>query len=123
MFRLPGYWSEDNYPMMIIKEYLHYKVTETIRIERGLAYAPDAWSYATDQFGLFGLSADVNIDDIDDTLFLLKKEMHELAKHSMNKELLEKSKMKILLQSVQGYESNKDFADYYMSQYVHLQEE
>jgi predicted Zn-dependent peptidase len=118
MYRLPSYWSEDNYPRMLIEEYLHFKVSETIRYERGLAYAPDAWSYTTNQFGLFGISADVNIDDIDDALLLIENEMDELAKHSMTNTLLEKSKIKILLQGVQGYESNKEFADYYLSQYV-----
>jgi len=118
MYRLPSYWSDDNYPRMLIEEYLHFKVSETIRYDRGLAYAPDAWSYSTNQFGLFGVSADVNIDDIDDALLLINNEMDGLAKHSMTKTQLEKSKMKILLQGVQGYESNKQFADYYLSQYV-----
>jgi len=36
----------------------------------------------------------------------------------MTLDLLEKTRLKILLQSVQGYESNRDFADYYVSKYV-----
>ena len=118
MYRLPGYWSDDHYPMMVLEEYLHYKVSEVIRIERGLAYAPDTWSYRTDQFGLFGVYADVNIDDIDDTLLLIKREMKSLTDNYLSEELLEKSKLKILLRSVQGYESNSEFADYYSTQYV-----
>lgn len=118
MYRLPSYWSEDNYPLMVIEEYLHFKVSEIIRIERGLAYAPDTWSYTTGEFGLFGVYADVNLDDIEDALSLIKNEMKVLTDHSLSDELLEKSKLKILLQSVQGYESNKEFADYYASQYV-----
>ena len=118
MYRLPGYWSDESYPMMVLEEYLHYKVSEVIRIERGLAYAPDTWSYRTDRFGLFGVYADVNIDDIDDAVFLIKREMQLLSENPMSVELLEKSKLKILLRNVQGYESNKEFADYYSSQYV-----
>ena len=118
MYRLPSYWSEEHYPIMVIEEYLHYKVSEVIRIERGLAYAPGTWSYNTADFGLFGVYADVNIEDIDDALSLIKKEMKEITDNSMSDDQLEKSKMKILLQSVQGYESNKEFANYYMSQYV-----
>ena len=118
MYRLPGYWSDDNYPKMVIEDYLHFKVSEIIRIERGLAYAPDTWSYSTSQFGLFGVSADVNIEDIDDALLLIKQEMKKLEDNSIDNALLEKSKLKILLQSVQGYESNKGIADYYASQYV-----
>lgn len=118
MYRLPGYWSEDIYPMMIIEKFLHYKVSEVIRIERGLAYSPDTWSYTTSDFGLFGVYADVDIEDIEDALFLINKEMTKLADKSITEEVLEKHKLKILLQSVQGYESNKDFADYYAGQYV-----
>jgi len=40
----------------------------------------------------------------------------------MDKELLEKSKMKILLKNVQGYEANSQFADYYASDYVYFKE-
>ena len=36
--------------------------------------------------------------------------------------MLKKSKMKILLQNVQGYESNAQFADYYASDYVYFKE-
>lgn len=118
MYRLPGYWSEDHYPMMVLEEYLHYRISEVIRMERGLAYAPDTWSYRTDRFGLFGVYADVNIDDIDDALFLINREMRMLTEHYLSEESLERSKLKILLRSVRGYESNSEFAGYYSAQYV-----
>jgi len=118
MYRLPDYWSDDHYPLMIIEEYLYFKISEIIRIERGLAYAPSTWSYATGQFGLFGAYADVNLDDIDEALSLIKSEISTLHEQPMNVELLEKSKLKILLQNVQGYESNANIADYYAIEYV-----
>lgn len=43
--------------------------------------------------------------------------MRKLAQQPMNQELLEKSKLKILLQNVQGYEANSDIANYYANQY------
>ena len=49
---------------------------------------------------------------------MIKTEIRDIADHPMNNELLDKSKLKLLLQSVQGYESNAGFADYYASQYV-----
>ena len=118
MYRLPSYWSDDIFPMMIVEEYLHYKISEIIRIERGLAYAPGTWSYSTGQFGLFGVYADVDLNDIDDTLTLIKEEMKKLSEHTMDNAALEKARLKILLRSVQGYESNSDIADYYVSKYV-----
>ena len=118
IYRIPGYWSDDHYPLMVIEEYLYFKINETIRIDRGLSYAPGTWSYATSKFGLFGAHADVGLEDTEEALNLIKTEMRELAERPMNAELLEKSKLKILLQSVQGYESNASIADYYTSQYV-----
>lgn len=117
MYRLPGYWSDDNYPLMIIEQYLDFKLNEVIRIERGLSYAPGTWTYNSSQYGLFGANADVDIDDVDDAVFLIKQEMRKLSEQPMNAELLEKSKLKILLQNVQGYEANSDIASYYTNQY------
>ena len=118
LYRVPGYWSDDFYPLAVIEEYLNFKINEAIRIERGLAYAPGIQYISASQFGLFHVYADVNLDDIDEALSLIKNEMRNLTDQPMNIELLEKSKLKILLQSVQGYESNAGIADYYASQYV-----
>jgi predicted Zn-dependent peptidase len=118
MYRVPGYWSDDNYSLMVIEDYLYFKINEIIRIERGLSYAPGVWSYSSSHFGLFGVNADVNLEDMDEAVRLIKKEMNKLIEVPMDVELLKKTKLKILLQSVQGYESNTDFADYYASQYV-----
>jgi predicted Zn-dependent peptidase len=117
MYRLPGYWSDDSFPLMVIEEYLDFKLNETIRIDRGLSYAPGTWTYNSSQYGLFGANADVDIDDVDETLALIKNEMRDLAEQPMNQALLEEAKMKILLQNVQGYEANMDIADYYANQY------
>lgn len=117
MYRLPGYWSTDNFPLMIIEQYLDFKLNEIIRIERGLSYAPGTWAYNSSEYGLFGANADVNNEDVEEALQLLKNEMRKLAQQPMNQELLEKSKLKILLQNVQGYEANSDIANYYANQY------
>ncbi len=118
IYRLPGYWSDDHYPIMVLEEYLQFRLSEVIRIERGLAYAPGTWREAGSEYGLFSVYADVNLDDIDETMSLIKAELNKLVAEPMDKELLEKSKLKILLQIVQGYESNTDFADHYVSEYA-----
>jgi zinc protease len=118
MYRLPGYWSDDSFVLMIIEEYLDFKLNETIRIDRGLSYAPGTWTYNFSQYGLFGANADVDIDDVDEAMSLIKKEMRTLAEQPMNAELLEQAKLKILLQNVQGYEANMDIADYYVNHYL-----
>jgi predicted Zn-dependent peptidase len=120
MYRIPGFWSEDQYPLLVIEQYLSFRINELIRINRGLAYAPGTFRVELDHYGLFGVYADVDVDDTDIALELMRDEMQQLVEHPIDGELLEKAKMKILLQSVQGYESNADFADFYATDYVEI---
>jgi len=122
LYGIPGIWSEDIFPLMIIEHYLDFRLGEEIRIKRGLSYSPGVWRETLSKFGLFSIYADVNLDDIDEAMNIIKTEITKLVEESMDSELLEKSKMKILLQNVQGYESNSQFADYYASDYVYFKE-
>jgi predicted Zn-dependent peptidase len=122
LYRIPGFWSEDIFPLMIIEHYLDFRTSEEIRIERGLSYSPGVWRETLSKFGLLSIYADVDLDDIDEAMAIIKKEVTRLVEQSMDQDLLEKSKMKILLQNVQGYESNAQFADYYASDYVYFKE-
>ena len=122
MFRIPGFWSDDVFPLMIIEHYLHFRLSEEIRIKRGLSYSPGVWRENLSTFGLLSLYADVDLDDIDAALGIMKAEIDKVVTESMDNDLLQKAKMKILLQNVQGYESNAQFANYYASDYVHFRE-
>jgi predicted Zn-dependent peptidase len=122
LYGIPGFWSEDIFPLMIIQHYLDFRLGEEIRIKRGLSYSPGVWRETLSKFGLFSIYADVNLDDIDETIKIIETEIIKLVEESMDSELLEISKMKILLQNVQGYESNAQFADYYASDYVYFKE-
>ncbi len=122
IYGIPGFWSDDIFPLMIIQHYLDFRIGEEIRIKRGLSYSPGVWREALSKFGLFSIYADVNLDDIDEAMKIIETEITKLVEERMDSELLEKSKMKILLQNVQGYESNAQFADYYASDYVYFKE-
>ncbi len=122
LYGIPGFWSDDIFPLMIIQHYLDFRLSEEIRIKRGLSYSPGVWRETLSKFGLFSIYADVNLDDIDEAMDIIETEIIKLVEESMDSELLEKSKMKILLQNVQGYESNSQFADYYASDYVYFKE-
>jgi len=122
LYGIPGFWSEDIFPLMIIQHYLDFRISEEIRINRGLSYSPGVWRETLSKFGLLSIYADVNLDDVDEAMGIIKSEVIKLVDESMDGELLEKSKMKILLQNVQGYESNSQFADYYASDYVYFKE-
>ncbi|MGB5584047.1 MAG: pitrilysin family protein, partial [Gammaproteobacteria bacterium] len=122
IYRIPGFWSDDVFPLMIIEHYLDFRLSEEIRIKRGLSYGPGAWRETLSTFGLLSLYADVDLEDIDEAMSVIKDEISKLVDESMDSELLEKSKMKILLKNVQGYESNSQIADYYASDYVYFKE-
>jgi len=120
LYRIPGYWSDDQYPLLVIEQYLAFRINELMRISSGLAYAPGTYRVELDKYGLFGIFADVDVDETGVALDLMRNEMQQLVDHPIDGELLEKSKMKILLQAVQGYESNADFADFYAAGYVEI---
>jgi predicted Zn-dependent peptidase len=122
LYRIPGFWSEDIFPLMVIQHYLDFRIGEEIRIKRGLSYSPGVWRETLSKFGLFSVYADVNLDDIDEAMKIIEAEISKLVEERMDSELLEKSKMKILLKNVQGYESNAQIADYYASDYVYFNE-
>ena len=122
MYAIPGFWSEDIFPLMIIEHYLDFRIGEEIRIKRGLSYSPGVWRDTLSKFGLISVYADVDLEDMDEAMAIIKSEINKLVEESMDSELLEKSKMKILLQNVQGYESNAQFADYYAADYVYFKE-
>jgi predicted Zn-dependent peptidase len=122
IYGIPGFWSDDIFPLMIIQHYLDFRIGEEIRIKRGLSYSPGVWRETLSKFGLFSIYADVNLDDIDEAMEIIETEVTKLVEERMDSDLLEKSKMKILLQNVQGYESNAQFADYYASDYVYFKE-
>jgi predicted Zn-dependent peptidase len=121
IYRIPGFWSEDIFPLMVIEHYLNFRISEEIRIKRGLSYAPGVWREALSTFGLFSVYADVNLDDIEEAMGIIKTEIKYLVEETMDKDLLEKSKMKILLKNVQGYESNAQIAAYYASDYAYFE--
>jgi zinc protease len=122
LYDIPGFWSEDTFPLMIIENYLDFRLGEEIRIKRGLSYSPGVWRETLSKFGLFSIYADVNLDDVDEAMEIIETEIRKLVDEPMDSVLLEKSKMKILLQNVQGYESNAQFADYYASDYTYFKQ-
>ena len=122
IYAIPGFWSEDIFPLMVIEHYLDFRISEEIRIKRGLSYSPGVWRDTLSKFGLFSVYADVDLDDIDEAMAIIRGEIESIVEQSINGELLERAKMKILLQNVQGYESNAQFADYYASDYVYFKE-
>jgi predicted Zn-dependent peptidase len=65
-------------------------------------------------YGTFLVYADVELEAQDQVLDLIREEVGRLQE-SLDAEIVEQVKRKLLLQMVQGYESNSELADYYVA--------
>ena len=114
VFRAVGVTSADFYTFSVLKSYLGTRLYESIRVENGLAYSPASLLAARRDYGVFTVYADVELEAQDQVLGLIRKEIERLHM-SLDPETVEQTKRKLLLQMVQGFESNSDLADYYVS--------
>lgn len=114
VFRAVGVTSADFYTFSVLKSYLDTRLYESIRVENGLAYSPASLLAARRDYGVFIVYADVELEAQDQVLGLMRKEIERLHM-SLDPETVEQTKRKLLLQMVQGFESNSDLADYYVS--------
>ena len=119
-FRTDGNLSPDRHPLLIIDEYLGTRLFNTLRVAWGLSYGPQSTHITYDTFGVFLLSTDVDTDDIDTALGHFYEEIDILRKGEISNDEIEKAKKRILLSWVQGFESNSDIADYYLSKHHEL---
>lgn len=112
-YRIPGYESDDYYALAVLRRYLDNRLFQEIRVERGLAYAPGAELYALHDFGFMLTSADVDLDATETAVGAIRDEIETLRAAPLAEETLERVKQRMLLQMVQGFESNMAIADYY----------
>jgi predicted Zn-dependent peptidase len=119
-FRTDGSLSADIHSLAVIETFLNTRLYNTLRVEEGLSYSPQSNQLNWNQFGIFLLSADVDIDKMDTALDLMRLEVDTLRNGSTSLSDIENSRKKILLSWVQGFESNSDIADYYVSNHHEL---
>jgi zinc protease len=122
-FRTDGDLSPDLHSLYVLENYLQTRLYEILRINNGLSYSPGSFSLNWDRYGLFGYGADVDIDNIDLAKKLLRNETKSLKSGAFDLVDLNNTKQEILLSWAQGYESNSDFADYYVSHDYELKEQ
>jgi len=111
-FRAVGMTSADYYVFHVLQSYLDSRLYETVRIKGGLAYSPNSELGALRDYGVFLVYADVELETQDQVLGLLRQEIERLREPLDNKPV-ELAKRKLLLQMVQGHESNSELAGYY----------
>jgi predicted Zn-dependent peptidase len=113
-FRAVGVASLDYYVFYVLQTYLDTRLFESLRIEDGSAYSPGSEIASLRDYGVLMLYADVELTSQDRVLGLMRKEIERLQE-PLDAGTVEQVKHKLLLQMVQGYESNSELADYYAS--------
>jgi predicted Zn-dependent peptidase len=115
VFRVSGVESPNYYAFLVLEEYLDTRLYEAVRIEAALAYAPEVIHAAALKRGILAATTDVEIDSMDEALAIIQREIRRLSEAPLDAEVVETTKRGILLGSVWAFESNADFADYYVA--------
>ncbi len=112
-FRTNGLMSPDYHALYVLESYLNTRLYESIRVEKGLSYSPAVDLSNYEYYGCLSLMADVDINNMDAVLDIIRKEISALIQGKIQTETFERAKQGILLRTAQGYETNSDKADYY----------
>ncbi|MCI0508204.1 MAG: insulinase family protein [Gammaproteobacteria bacterium] len=113
IYRTGGLYSSHYYALDVLENYFQTELYNQLRIETGMAYAPNAYTYLYDDYGAFILETDSELDDVEQSIELIKNALAQYRQGKLDQERLGNVKQKILLNSARGYESNRSFAEYY----------
>jgi predicted Zn-dependent peptidase len=113
IYRTGGLYSPHYYALDVLENYFQTELYNQLRIETGMAYAPNAYTYLYDDYGAFILETDSELDDVEQSIGLIKKALAQFREGKLDQDRLDNVKQKILLNSARGYESNRSFAEYY----------
>ena len=113
IYRTGGLYSPHYYALDVLESYFQTELYNQLRIETGMAYAPNAYTYMYDDYGAFILETDAELDDVEHSISLIKDAIMQYQQGKLDQQRLDSVKQKILLSSARGYESNSSFAEYY----------
>lgn len=112
-FRTAGWDSPDAPVLAVLSSYLNTQLYEQVRIEKGLSYSPEAAAVLKPDYGILYVSADAGLGKIDHVHGLISRILERVVKTPPSADEVKRTKQKLLLQWVQGYETNAGFAGYY----------
>ena len=121
IYRIPNLNHKDRYVFDVLEDYLYREMFKLLRVENGLAYSPSANSGMYDNYGLFLLSSDSEIDDVDANLELINQVIEKIKNGDLDEKVLKETKLKILLSAARGYETNEDFSEYYVGYFSEIE--
>jgi zinc protease len=120
VYRTDGYGSPDYYVLEVLEAYFYKKLYEVIRVQEGLSYSPDVEMIGGLNEGLFAISADADLDDMDKVSGIMHKEVVRLRDGEVTDEEINRTIKSLLLSKAQGLESNADIAWYYIDNLVEV---
>ncbi|WP_455207529.1 M16 family metallopeptidase [Kaarinaea lacus] len=113
IYRTGGLYSPHYYALDVLENYFQTELYNQLRIETGMAYAPNAYTYLYNDYGAFVLETDSELDDVEQNIGIIKDAIAQYQQGKLDQQRLDNVKQKILLNSARGYESNSSFAEYY----------
>lgn len=113
VYRTEGIYSAHYYALTVLEAYFYTELYNRLRVEQGMAYAPDTYMYLHDDYGSFVLETDSELVDVDKSIQQIKTTISEFKQGHLDQARLDAVKRKILLNAARGYESNSSFAEYY----------
>ena len=113
LYRIGGLYSPHYYALDVLESYFQTELYNQLRVEKGMAYAPSAYTYLYNDYGAFILETDSELEDVEQNIELIRQAITEYQQGKLDQQRLNDVKQKILLGSARGYESNASFAEYY----------
>lgn len=112
-FRTEGRDSDDAPALTVLSAYLNEALYELVRVQNGLSYGPEVSAFFRPDYGILYLTADTGIRNRDRVRGLMRQSLARITARPVTAEDTERTKRKILLQWVQGYETNSGTANFY----------
>lgn len=123
VFHIPNIRSRDLYPLdvmaLILGSGASSRLYQALREKERVVYSIDAWSYTPQYPGLFGISAALEVENLQKAQDGIWKEVERLAQEDIIDEELEKAKQMVIASSIFSQETvESQAADIASNEYV-----
>jgi predicted Zn-dependent peptidase len=119
-YRTDGLNSPDTYALWVLWKYLDRVLYERVRVKEAMSYGPGSAYSSGYDYGVFVVTADVNLDKMEPAKALLEEEVEKLKLGRIEAKHLEVVKERILWELARSYESNSSTAGFYISNLFRL---
>lgn len=113
MYRTAGTYSPGYYALTVLETYFRTELYNRLRVEQGMAYAPQAYTFLHQDYGAFVFESDSELGDARQHVESIKEIITQYQQGKLDQVRLDQVKQKILLGAARGFETNASFAEYY----------